>query len=147
MDELTALREELEHYRHERQQIRDLVGQVGGRSHRRRDWAINLTFLVLVVGFFAFDVLRHAAGLHVPGLPPLMLLEVALLLVSLKIIWMIHLQTKVNHFQFWILNSIELRVGQMSRRLAELEAAGRPGPSGHAAEQDPDDGRAGVSED
>jgi hypothetical protein len=58
--------------------------------------------------------------------------------VSLKIIWMIHAQTKVDHFQFWILNSIEFRMNMVSRRIAELDdvlramakAPGEPGRRG-----------------
>jgi hypothetical protein len=48
-------------------------------------------------------------------------MELVLLLVSLKIIWMIHRQTKVDHFQFWVLNSIEFQINMMSKRLRELE--------------------------
>ena len=53
----------------------------------------------------------------------LLLLEVAVLLVSLKIIWMIHKQSKVDHFQFWILNSIEFQMNMLTRRIAEMTEA------------------------
>ena len=43
-------------------------------------------------------------------LPPLFSIEIGLLLVSIKIIWMIHKQMKVERFQFWILNLIEYRI-------------------------------------
>ena len=123
MDELEALKAELDHYRSEKERIRDVLGQVGGKSRKRRGAIINIVFLVLVVGFFLFDVLRHAMGLDMPYLPPSMLLEIAVLLVSVKIIWMIHVQSKVDHFQFWILNSIEFRMNMISRRLTRLDSA------------------------
>jgi hypothetical protein len=41
--------------------------------------------------------------------------------VSLKIIWMIYKQTKVEHFQFWILNSIEFRLNNVSKQLNDIE--------------------------
>ena len=131
MDEVEALREELEHYRREKERIRDVIGEIGGASNKRRDRLINVVFLVLVVGFFGFDVLRHALGWNISYLPPSLLLEVAVLLVSVKIIWMIHRQAKVDHFQFWILNSIEFQMNMISRRLTTLEK-----PSADRAEGD-----------
>jgi len=120
-DELETLREELDHYRKEKERIRDVIGQIGGHVNKRRDRLVNVVFLMLVLGFFFFDLVRHMAGWHIPYLPPSLLLEVAVLLVSVKIIWMIHRQAKVDHFQFWILNSIEFQMNMISRRLATLE--------------------------
>jgi hypothetical protein len=122
MEETEALRTELEHYKTERERIRDIVGQIGGKSTRRRDFIINMTFLVLVVGAFAFDLVRSLAGWRIPFLPQHILLEIAVLLVSLKIIWMIHMQAKVGHFQFWILSSIEFQINMLTRRMTDLEA-------------------------
>ena len=122
-NELDALREELEHYRAEKEKIRDVIGQIGGASKKERARIINIIFLVLVVSFFLFDVVRHIFRWDLPYLPPSLLLEVAVLLVSVKIIWMIHRQGKVDHFQFWILNSIEFQMNMITRRLAALEKA------------------------
>ncbi len=36
-----------------------------------------------------------------------LMIEVATVTLSLKIIYLIHCQVKVNHFKFWILSSIE----------------------------------------
>ncbi|MFO8015143.1 MAG: hypothetical protein R6X20_17800 [Phycisphaerae bacterium] len=121
MEETKALRTELEHYKAERERIRDIVGQIGGKSTRRRDFIINMVFLALVVGAFAFDLTRSLAGWKIPFLPQHILLEIAVLLVSLKIIWMIHMQAKVSHFQFWILSSIEFQINMLTRRMTDLE--------------------------
>ncbi len=118
--ETDALREELEHFRNEKEKIRRLVGQVGGKKSAKRDKIINLVFLVLLIGLFSLDILRHCFHWNMP-LPPLVSLELGVLMVSLKIIWMIHKQTKVEHFQFWILNSIEFRLNEVSRRLQAME--------------------------
>jgi len=123
MDEVEALRAELEHYRAEKEKIRDVIGQVGGRGTKRRHMIVNVVFLVIVVVLFLFDLFRHLLGWDVPYLPPSLLLEVAVLLVSLKIIWMIHRQAKIDHFQFWILNSIEFQLNMISRRMNQLEQA------------------------
>jgi len=123
MEETDALRAELEHYRSERERIRDIVGQIGGKTTKHRNVVINTVFLCLVVGAFTFDLVRSFAGWEIPYLPPHIWLEIAVLLVSLKIIWMIHTQTKVDHFQFWILSSIEFQINMLSRRMTDLEAA------------------------
>ena len=103
MDELETLRAELSHFRQEKEQIRDVIGQIGGTSTAGRDKVINTVFLVTVVGVFLFYVVRHVAGFEVKFLPTSLLLETAVLMVSVKIIWMIHRQSRVDHFQFWML--------------------------------------------
>ncbi len=125
MDEMDVLREELEHYKAQKDKIRNIVGQIGGATSRQRDMTINITFLTVVLSAFMFDLLRHLMGWKIPLLPPMLLLEVAVLLVSLKIIWMIHKQSKVEHFHFWILNSIEFQMNMLSRRVANLDKAVR----------------------
>ncbi len=127
MDEMDVLREELEHYKAQKDKIRDVVGQIGGATSHRRNAMINIAFLVVVVSAFAFDLLRHVMGWEISILSPTILLEVAVLLVSLKIIWMIHKQAKVDHFQFWILNSIEFQMNMLSRRIADLDNTVRMG--------------------
>ena len=115
-----ALQEELEHYRSERDKIRTIVGQIGGKAVARRDKLLNITFVVLVVGLFLFDLIQHFSWMP-KVLPSMISIELAVLLVSIKIIWMIHQQARVEHFQFWILNSIEFRLTELSRRMATLQ--------------------------
>ena len=121
MDEAEILRQELEHYRTEKDRIRKVIGQIGGASSKRQDRVINIIFLVVVVGLFIFDIIRELTGFALPTIPRFLSFELALLLVSLKIIWMIHRQSKVDHFQFWVLNSIEFQINMMNKRVKELE--------------------------
>jgi hypothetical protein len=121
MDEAEILRQELEHYRTEKDRIRKVIGQIGGVTSKRQDRTINVVFLVVVVGLFIFDIIRELTGFALPTVPRFLSFELALLLVSLKIIWMIHRQSKVDHFQFWVLNSIEFQINVMSKRIKELE--------------------------
>jgi hypothetical protein len=121
MDEAEILRQELEHYRSEKDRIRKVIGQIGGATSKRQDQMINIIFLVVVVGLFIFDIIRELTGFALPTIPRFLSMELALLLVSLKIIWMIHRQSKVDHFQFWVLNSIEFQINMMSKRLRDLE--------------------------
>ena len=48
-------------------------------------------------------------------------LGLGVLLVSVKIVWMIHKQAKVEHFQFWILNSIEFRLNDIAKTINRIE--------------------------
>ena len=118
--ETAQLAEDLAHFQAEQEKVRQVIGQIGGAGHTKREKAITIASVIAVVALFGLDVCRHFLGIEVP-LPPLFSLEVGVLLVSLKIIWMIHTQTKIGHFQFWILNSIEFRVNQIAKGLRDLE--------------------------
>ena len=120
IEENVSLEQELEHFRSEKEKIRNLVGQIGGKGSANRDQIINLVFFNVIILLFIFDILRHLFNISVP-LPPLFAIEIGVLLVSLKIIWMIYKQTKVEHFQFWILNSIEFRLNSVSKQLNYIE--------------------------
>jgi len=115
-----SLEEELDQFRREKEKIRELVGRIGGATSNRRDRLINVVFIVAIGLLLIADIVRHVLKLSIP-LPPLVSLELGVLLVSVKIIWMIHKQSRVEHFQFWILNSIEFRLNEVSRRIREIE--------------------------
>ena len=115
-----ALIEELEQFRQEKQKIRDVVGQIGGSAESRLDKIINVVFVLSITLLFFVDSIMHFFNIPV-SLPPMISIEVGLLLVSIKIIWMIHKQTKVNHFQFWILNSIEFRLNDLSKDIKDIK--------------------------
>lgn len=121
MEETEILKEELEHYVAEKEKVRKIIGQIGGKVVSRRDRIMNAVFVALVGGLFFFDLFRHLTGIHVEGFPPMISLEIAVLLVSLKIIWMIHQQARVYHFQFWVLNSIEFQMNSLGRKIGQLE--------------------------
>jgi len=112
--------EELKQFQVEQEKIRRIVGQIGGKGSPKQEKIVTITFATLLVLLFMADAARHVLGIAIP-LPPLFSLEVGVLMVSIKIIWMIHKQTRVEHFQFWILNSIEFRIDQISKRLHDLE--------------------------
>ena len=120
IEENVNLESELEHFKQEKEKIRNIVGEIGGKGSAKQDLIINLAFLSVIIILFAFDVLRHLFHIEIP-LPPLFSIEIGVLLVSIKIIWMIYKQTKVEHFQFWILNSIEFRLNNLSKQMNDLE--------------------------
>ncbi|MGC9512243.1 MAG: hypothetical protein ACP5D8_01245 [Fidelibacterota bacterium] len=115
-----ALRRELEEFKAEKEKIRQLVGQIGGTESVEKDRKINFIFLIVVGLLFVFDILRHIFK-FADFLPSVLSLEIGLLLVSIKIVWMIHKQTKVEHFQFHVMNSIEFRLNDLSKQLREMQ--------------------------
>ena len=118
--ETQILREELKQFQQEKEQIRTLVGQIGGTHDLKKDKWINIIFTSVILLLFVISLSHYAFKIPFPFEPTLSI-EVGVLLVSLKIIWMMHKQAKVEHFQFWILNSIEFRLNDISKRLREID--------------------------
>lgn len=108
------LREELEEFQQEKEQIKEMIGRVGGRSYTRKDNIINAVFLALILAFFLMEVWLGI-------IPAFVSLEISVLLVSIKIVWMIHSHNRFYHFQFWVLNSIEFRINELTKRMRALE--------------------------
>ncbi len=108
------LSKELEEFNREKERIRKIVGEIGGKHHSKRHLYINLIFLSIVVVTFLMGAIFHKIELALS-------LELGVLLVSIKIAWMIHDQQKTNHFQFWILNSLEFRINEIHKRAKKIE--------------------------
>ena len=119
-NEKKNLQIELEQYQKEKEQIRNLIGKIGGTDTTLLDKVFNYSFIIIIAILFTIDFFRHIFHVKVP-LPDSFSIQIGLLLVSIKIIWMIHKQTKVEHFQFWILNSIEFRLNDISKKIQNLE--------------------------
>ncbi|MCP4376686.1 MAG: hypothetical protein GY794_10995 [bacterium] len=117
------LLEELKQFKVEKEKIRAVVGQIGGKASKRTERTINIVFVSAVLGLFVFDIIRHVYHVATDVLPPMLALSLGVFLVSIKIVWMIHRQSKVDHFQFWILNSIEYRLNDMSARVRNITKA------------------------
>ena len=108
------LLDEIEEFEREREQLKEVLGRIGGRNFSKRDVWVNIIFLALVLFFFILEITTHF-------LPGAISLEIGLLLISVKIVFMMHSQQKVNHFQFWILNSIEFRMNDIAKRVKRME--------------------------
>ena len=116
-DMCPLLVEELHHYQAEKEKIRAVVGEIGGKGSNRTEAIVNVVFVTAVLTLFVFDVIRHIYHVAEDVLPPMLSLSLGVFLVSIKIVWMIHRQSKIDHFQFWILNSIEYRLNDVSSRV------------------------------
>ncbi len=120
--ETAALQEELNQYKQEKEKIRGMLGQIGGKNTAKIDQIVNAIFIGLLAILFLLDLLRH---FHLVELPfeTIVSIEIGILLVSIKIIWLIEKQIKVNHFQFWMLNSIEFRLNNVNNKILGIEKA------------------------
>jgi len=117
--ESISLQEELESFQKEKEKIRTLVGKIGGATSTRNDTIINIIFIGIIIILLVLDTLKHFLHFSLP-LPPLFSIELGVFLVSIKIIWMMYKQMKVEHFQFWILNSIEFRLNDLSKQVRQI---------------------------
>jgi len=106
--------EEIQRFKQERNRLRILLGRIGGKTISR--WArwINILLLLLVITSFFL-------GFICDFISRTLSLEVGVFLISIKIVLMIHIQQKVNHFQFWTLSSIEYRMNELTKSLQDMQ--------------------------
>ena len=110
------LRDEIEEFNREKERIRSVIGRLGGTKYSKRDNVINFVFLAIIVIFFTLEV-------STKFLPANISLEISVLLVSIKIVWMMHSQYRYNHFVFWILNTIEFRVNDIGKQVRRANSS------------------------
>lgn len=106
------LRDEIKDFESERDNIRKIVGTIGGTSTGRAR-KVNIVFAVLVLAVFAMSLIWG-------GRVRFFMLELGILLLSIKLIFFLESFMKVNHFQFWILSSLEWRLDKVHKKLNEL---------------------------
>lgn len=121
LNDVKKLKAELEAFQKEKERIKKLIGGIGGKKYSRLDNVINAIFLVVVVFFFVMEVFFKV-------FPAYLSLEISVLLVSIKMVWMIHSTHQYNHFVFWILNTIEFKVNEVDKRLRAMEERKAEGP-------------------
>ncbi len=109
-----AMLKEIEEYNQEKEKIRVMLGKLGGKNFSKVDAIVNIMFLAIILTLFVLEMSTHF-------LPPFISLEISVLLVSIKIVFMMHHQYKTSHFQFWILNTIEFKINAIHSELRELE--------------------------
>ncbi|MBW8041210.1 MAG: hypothetical protein FVQ85_14575 [Planctomycetes bacterium] len=110
-DEISDLKHELENFLKEKERVRAIIGKIGGVP-KFRTKLFNAIFIVIIAVSVAVSVI---AGERLR----LLMIEVATVTLSLKIIYLIHCQMRINHFKFWILSSIEWRINEMARNIKQ----------------------------
>jgi len=114
-EELDDLRHEIERFKKEKERVRAIVGRIGGvpNYHRR---AINYAIVILIVVCLAISLYTH------DDIVRLAMVEMAIAILSLKLIYLINGQMRVNHFQLWVLTSLEWRMVEMLKELKAVKA-------------------------
>jgi len=111
-EELEDLRKELEHFQKEKERVRAIVGKIGGVPKTQAN-VINIVFIVVIGVSLIVSILGGEQW-------RLLMIEIATVALSIKIIYLIHSQMRVAHFEFWILSSLEWRINEIMKQLREL---------------------------
>ena len=106
-------REELEEFIREKERIRQIIGQIGGKPTTIGN-VMNYAMLV-------FILMTLVSAPFLPKDLELPAVEVGLVLLSIKIFYFLHNEAKVIHFQFWMLSSLEWRMNDIARHLAKID--------------------------
>ncbi|MCD4831636.1 MAG: hypothetical protein K8R02_07520 [Anaerohalosphaeraceae bacterium] len=122
-EELQDLKNELENFQQEKNRVRAIIGQIGGvpMFHTR---LINTIFIIILVGSV---VISTIGGEKIRSL----MIEVAVIALSVKIIYMMHCQTKVNHFKLWMMSSIEWRLNEIMKQIRIIKKNQSPQDEKH----------------
>lgn len=110
--ELEDLKKELESFQQEKEKVRAIIGQIGGVP-KFRTKLMNAIFITVLAVSVVLSVILGEKWRTV-------MIEIATVTLSLKIIYLIHCQVKVNHFKFWILSSIEWRLNDVKKQIIQL---------------------------
>jgi hypothetical protein len=112
-DEISDLKQELENFQKEKERIRAIIGKIGGVP-RFQTKLINIIFVSIIMVSVVISIIGGESL-------RLLMIELATVTLSAKIIYMIHLQMRINHFQFWILSSIEWRINETIKHMKQLK--------------------------
>jgi len=106
------LEQEIRSFEKERENIRHIVGKIGGipSKHERK---INIAFIILILLVFAMSIIWG-------GRVRFFMIELGILLLSIKLVFLLESQMRLNHFNFWILSSLEWRLDKIEKQVKGL---------------------------
>jgi hypothetical protein len=108
------VKEEVEQYRKEKEKIRKLLDSISstknGILNKVMDYGFILLLILLVFARFVFGIVDNILSL-----------ELGLLLLSIKIIWLIKIQNNYNHFIFMIMHTLDHHQLKILEELKEIE--------------------------
>jgi hypothetical protein len=106
----STLSNEIEEFKKEKERIRAIVGKIGATPTFGKK-ILNILFIFLVIVCFSLPFIFPE--LHLP------MIEFGLMLISIKIIYLLHSNSRQMHFMFWILTSLEWRLNEITKKLDE----------------------------
>ena len=111
-DEISDLKQALENFEQEKERVRAIIGSIGGVP-KFSTKLMNILFIVIIIAAGGVSIIADEKL-------RLLMIELTTVMLSVKIIYMIHIQTRVNHFKFWILSAIEWRINEMMVQIKQL---------------------------
>ena len=115
-DRIHEKENELEHARSEIEFHKKLmerkIGIIGG-TRTKFQKVINVLLLIVAASCFTLAMFTH-------GFFKTLALEIGLLLLAFKLGFFFHNEARLNHYKFWILRSIDLRLTMMSENSQRL---------------------------
>ena len=108
-----SLLEELKEFEKEKDRIRQIVGKIGGKNNTQVK-RVNALLIGMIIALLFMGGVLGKMSLELT-------MYLAMLLGIIKIIWMLYETKKSSHFQFWILNSVEVRINEMAGKLTKIE--------------------------
>lgn len=112
--ELEDLKKELEEFQQDKERVRAIICKIGGvpTFYTR---IFNIVFIAILVISVLISIFVQSSDVR------LVMIELATVAVSVKILYMMHCQAKVNHFQLWMQSSIEWRINEIIKMLREIK--------------------------
>ena len=111
-DEISDLKQALESFEQEKERVRAIIGKIGGMPSFHTK-LINVVFIVVILVSGFVSVISENLRL--------LMVELTTVMLSVKIIYLIHCQMRVNHFKFWILSAIEWRISEMMVEIKQVK--------------------------
>ena len=112
-EEIEDLKQELENFQQEKHRIRGRVGKIGGVPTFNTKMFNNIFLAIIIVSL--------VVSLFFPSIR-LLMIELATAALSVKILYMMHCQNRVNYFQLWMLSSLEWRINEIMKQLRKVQA-------------------------
>ena len=107
-----GLQDEIEDFKAERDNIRKIIGGIGGAPTPKAR-LVNIVFITLVLIVFGLSLVWG-------GRIRFFMIELGILLLSVKLAYFLESYVRLNHFQFWILSSLEWRLDKIDRGLKQI---------------------------
>ena len=112
-EEIDKLTQEIEDFKQEKERVRAIVGQIGSVPVLNRKW-FETVFIILLISCLALSLITSSQTLKIE------LMDVAIAMISIKLLYMIRNQARVSHFQLWILSSLEWRLNEMAKKINNI---------------------------
>ena len=107
-EEIEDLKKELEHFQVEKERVRAIIGKIGGVPTFGSRF-FNIIFVIIILSALIVSIVMPGTNAK------LTMFEVATATLSIKIIYLIYSQNRVNHFQLWMLSSLEWRLNEIMK--------------------------------